>query len=89
MSTKNNIVGVIRHDGSKSWIIPASNAKESMASLMQCVWRDEYLCDIAKKTSMKNKMPNHQQHYDCVDCLMKQSNIKDVQKLINKNFVRN
>lgn len=88
MSAKNNIVGIVRHDSSKSWIIPASNAKESMSSLMQCVWRDEYWCDVAKKTS-KQTAPNHKQHYDCVSCLIKQSSIKDVQNIINKNLKGN
>ncbi|MFH0868842.1 MAG: hypothetical protein V1839_01300 [archaeon] len=87
---KQKPIGVVRHDGKKVWVIPESGIPEKLRkSLKPCVWRPkQYMCDIVRELEKGSKVgpPHHKHHYDCLDCLKTQHDLKTIRKLLEEQF---
>jgi len=87
---ESGFIGVVRHDGSKVWVIPGPKVPEKLRkNIKPCVWRPKkYACDILKELAKQEKLgpPHHKHHYDCLDCLKTQHDLKAVQNIIDKHL---
>ena len=89
---KSNFIGVIRHDGKKSWIIPESSIPEKMRGCVKpCVLRPkEYACDVANKLAKDNleALQNHINRYNCVDCLKSHCDSRTIQNILRQHSLK-